>query len=281
MRWTAPAPSKSEIRNYYLQTYYGNENVRFNFFFEKMTHYFQARRASVLKRRATRGPILDVGCGRGFLLKYLGEQGYQPYGIERSDNAAWHARNRLGLNVITTGLVEGGFSGERFNVLVFWHSLEHLDSPFQAIARARELLKPNGIMAIAVPNSESLQARIFGRHWFHLDIPRHYFHFGTRSLTTLLQQHGFRVVKVDHFCLEQNPFGWIQSIYNAAGFSNNLLYELLKSKSTRTKRASEWPVQTLVILATLPVVVLLSLVMTVVEACLRCGGTIEVYSTTE
>ncbi len=278
LRRTSPAVPASEIARYYPQTYYGKENVRFNALFEKMTRYFQARRAAVIDKRVARGPVLDVGCGRGFLLKFLAEQGYDPYGIELSEHAAWHAQHRLGLNVVTQSLGEDAFPGLRFNAMVFWHSLEHFAAPAEAIAFTRHALKPGGLLAVAVPNSDSLQARVFGRHWFHLDVPRHYFHFGTRSLQTLLEKNGFRVVKTAHFSLEQNPFGWVQSFYNGLGFSHNLLYELLKSESARTKRAAELPIQTLLIFITLPVVLLLGFAMTILETMLRRGGTIELYA---
>ena len=134
------------------------------------------------------------------------------------------------------------------------------------------------MLAVALPNFESLQARFFGRHWFHLDIPRHYTHFGTTSLRTLLERQRFRIVRLDHVSWEQSPYGWLQSFYNALGIRHNLLYELLKSRSARTKTAGEYPLQTLAVIALLPVLVPLSFALTIVEATLRRGGTIEVYA---
>src|SRR5579883_3510641 len=105
---TWPAPSDEEIGSYYPEAYYGRENVRFNRLFEAMTRLFQRRRSRVLRRRsrvlrrrAPRGAVLDVGCGRGYLLKYLKDAGYEARGLELSEQAAWHARHRLGLDVQT------------------------------------------------------------------------------------------------------------------------------------------------------------------------------------
>lgn len=278
---TLPAPSAAEIAKWYPESYYGKENVRFNPVFESLTRLFQRRRAAVIFNRVPRGPVLDVGCGRGWLLYFLREAGYEPHGLEFSDTAAWHARNRLGLEVLTCDFLEGPHQRDRFNAVVFWHVLEHLPKPSETLARTRELLRPGGLVAVAVPNYESLQARLFGRHWFHLDVPRHYFHLGPRTLEALLTRHGFRIVQADHFCFEQNPFGWLQSFYNLFGFSHNLLYTLLKSSSARTTRALEHPVQTLLILALLPALLPLSFGLTLLEAALRRGGTIEVYALKE
>ena len=278
---TWPPVSADKIGSWYPQEYYGKENVRFNPLFEKMTHLFQRRRASVLHNRVPRGPVLDVGCGRGFLLNFLRELGYEPHGLELSEHAAWHARNRLKLDVVTDDFLECRHPDERFNAVVFWHTLEHFSRPAECIKRAAELVKPGGLVAVAVPNYDSLQAKLFGRHWFHLDVPRHYFHFGPKSLEALLNRYRFRVVQQDHFCFEQNPYGWLQSFYNALGFDNNFLYSMLKDRSARSIRLRHHPIQALLTAALLPPLLVLSLAMTLVEAALRKGGTIEVYAINE
>ncbi len=279
---TWPVVPDGEIGRYYPQTYYGSENVRFNPVFEAMTRWFQGRRARVLQARVPKGGVvLDVGCGRGFLLKRLRELGYEPHGVELSDSAAWHARHRLTLQVSTGDFLRGPHRPEHYDAVVFWHTLEHFARPVETLARARELMKPGALIAIAVPNFDSLQARWFGRHWFHLDVPRHYFHFGLRSLEALLAAKGFRVVKSDHFCFEQNPYGWLQSFYNALAFDHNFLYSLLKTRSARTISIRRHPFQAIAVLLLLPPLLLLSVALTLVEAVLRRGGTIELYAAKE
>ncbi len=275
---TWPAPPADEIGKWYPQEYYGKSNVRFNPLFEKLVRWFRKRRAQVLHNRVPRGPVLDVGCGRGMMLSYLRELGYEAHGLELSESAAWHARNVLKLEVATGDFLTSPHEKNRYNAVIFWHTLEHFSSPVSSIARAYELLKPGGLLAVAVPNFGSWQARLFGRFWFHLDVPRHYFHFTPRSLEAILQRHRFRVVQLDHFSFEQNPYGLLQSIYNAMGMRWNLLYSLLKDESARTDAAWKYPFQSLLIAATLPVFLPLVLIATVVETALRSGGTIEMYA---
>ena len=89
---------------------------------------------------------------------------------------------------------------------------------------------------------------------------------------------GFAVELVSHFALEQNPFGWVQTLLNRLGFRRNLLYEMLKNESARedSHPARRHPVQALLTpLALLPVLPL-SAALWVVELLLRRGGTVEV-----
>lgn len=278
---TWPLVPADKIGDYYPSTYYGKENVRFNAPIEWLTRWFRMRRARVIKKRVPVGPALDVGCGRGFTLNYLRSLGYQSHGMEFSDTAAWHARNALGLEVETGDFLKSPHKENLYNVVIFWHSLEHLPRPVEALQRARELLKEGGLLVVAVPNADSLQARLFGRHWFHLDVPRHYHHFQTQSLEALLFRHHFRIVQMDHFSFEQNPYGWLQSFFNALGFDNNFLYSLLKTKSARSIRLRRHPLQALLTLLLLGPLTVLSLIMTLVETALRKGGTIEVYAVKE
>ena len=275
---TRPAVPPEDIGRWYPDSYYGRENVRFNPCFEVLTRLFRRRRARFLSGRAARGPVLDVGCGRGIMLDALRRLGYEAHGQELNGSAAWHARSALGLDVATGDFLAAAFEPGYYHAVIFWHSLEHFPDPAAALARARALLRPGGVLAVAVPNFDSLQARLFGRHWFHLDLPRHYFHFGTRSLQALLACHGFRVVSTDHFCLEQDPFGWLQSLYNAAGFPANLLYDLLKAPSARDGTARAHRVAgALTMIPLLPLLVL-ALLLTILDAALRQGGTVELYA---
>ena len=166
----------------------------------------------------------------------------------------------------------------RYNAVIFCHTLEHFANPVASIARAYELLKPGGVLWLAVPNYGSWQARLFGRFWFHVDAPRHYFHFTVKSLDAILQRHHFRVVQLDHFNFEQNPYGLLQSSLNALGFRFNLLYSLLKNSTARTDTALHYPIQTAMHVLLVPFLFPLVLLATILETIFKSGGTFEMYA---
>ncbi len=277
---TWPVVPPGDIGAWYPQAYYGTRNVRFNRLFEALTRWFRRRRADAVRRFTRPGAVLDVGCGRGLALAELRRHGYQAVGIELSDMAAVHARDHLGLDVRAGDFLQLDLPSSPFEAIIFWHSLEHFADPMRALDRAYGLLKPGGLLVVAVPNWASLQAHLSGAEWFHLDIPRHYVHFSRLGLRQVLQKRGFRIVDEAHFNLEQNPYGWIQSLLNLA-FEHDLLYSILKDPEARMHRLSEFPMQVLVsaVLGVLLLPVSLGLVM--VETIMRRGGTLELYAVKE
>ena len=149
---------------------------------------------------------------------------------------------------------------------------------FAAIQRARSLLVPGGCLLVALPNSDSIQARLFGGGWFHLDVPRHYVHFGLESLLIALRQRGFTTHIISHFSLEQNPYGILQSLYNVVGLRFNLLYSLIKKRGAREFSGQLPVLQLLIVMLSLPLFLPITFLVWIVEILFRRGGTIEVYA---
>jgi hypothetical protein len=73
------------------------------------------------------------------------------------------------------------------------------------LAAMRELLREDGDLVLQVPNVRSWQARLLGRYWGGLDVPRHLVDYSDRSLVALLEREGFEVQAVNHHCLRDNP----------------------------------------------------------------------------
>lgn len=276
--WTEPFVPDAEIGSWYPQAYYGSGNVRFHPLLERLIRLFRLRRAAVIRRRARPGKVLDVGCGRGFLLKTLRELGFEPYGVELSEHAAWNASHKLHIPVHVGPLATAPHAPGTFSAVIFWHTLEHFAEPFGMLKKAGELLKPGGLLVVAVPNSESLQAELTGPDWFHLDVPRHYWHFGAGSLRAALENAGFDVVQEDHFSFEQNPYGWLQSLLNLMTPRFNFLYDWLKAKSARSAPLRKNPRQALWTVAWAPLLAPVAVLLTMLEAALRRGGTVEMYA---
>jgi len=44
------------------------------------------------------------------------------------------------------------------------------------------ILKEGGVLLVEVPKFDSIYARIFRNKWFHLDVPRHLYHFEEKTI---------------------------------------------------------------------------------------------------
>jgi SAM-dependent methyltransferase len=136
------------------------------------------------------GRLLDVGCGRGDLGTWFIARGWSVVGVEPSSDACALARSR-GLDARVGTLSDVALEPDSFDAVVFRQSLEHVLDPLADLSRAFALLRPGGKIAVSVPNFGCFQSRRFGACWFHLDVPRHRFHFDASSLRSAIAGASF------------------------------------------------------------------------------------------
>jgi SAM-dependent methyltransferase len=187
---------------------------------------FDRQRLSML-RTPPPARLLDAGAGRGRFVAGANAAGYQARGIEPSQRgvtAARAANAPVEQATIETALIEPG----SLDAVTLWHVLEHLDDPGAALARIATWLGPGGVLLVGVPNLASLQARVGGERWYHLDVPRHRVHFTPAGLTALLEANNFTPVHTYHLLAEHNPFGMWQSLVSRLTTNPSYLYNLLK-----------------------------------------------------
>jgi SAM-dependent methyltransferase len=272
---TRPEPHERDLTAIYGVEYYGPGHQRFRRPFEVARALFQGWRAWDIARRRPPGTVLDVGCGPGLLIAALRRRGWTVIGTELSPEAAAHAREALGLRVETGEFHRLELPPASADVVVMWQSFEHMREPVAVLRRVHDVLRPGGWLIVSVPNRESWQARATGRHWCHLDLPRHLHHYGESTLRRMLGAARFRVLRVSHFNWEQNPFGWLQSLVSGATGTSNSLFEIMRGHRLESARARLAGGAALVLL---PVLVPLSLGLALAESLASRGGTVTVWA---
>lgn len=235
LAWTSPEPDEEQLNQAYGESYYSSTEAKFNPVIEWWTRFSARRRALKLIRQhggqQEKLKILDIGCGRGVLLNGFRELGHDVLGIERAGSGFETLEDIEALD-----LQQLVADNKRFDIIVLWHVLEHLPEPQQTLEQVQDLLADNGSLFVEVPNYGGLQSRLFKAHWFHLDVPRHLYHFTRHSLARMTETSGFQLVRVSSFSLDQNLYGFVQSAFNSLPLlPHNHLYSLLQSKlSVRT-----------------------------------------------
>jgi len=179
------------------------------------------------------GKLLDIGCGDGGFLLAARKRGWRVQGTEFNPQGA----RQRGLDVVTDlGEIP---DTSVFDCITLWHSLEHLCDPVRTLRSIRSFLSPTGALLIAVPDIDGVQARLFGRRWFHLDVPRHLYHYSKTSMAALLKATGFRPVQRWNQEFEYDLIGWPQSILNCLLPTPNVFIDLLMGRSPRCSTAEK------------------------------------------
>jgi SAM-dependent methyltransferase len=143
-----------------------------------------------IERWVPRGRLLDLGCWVGFLLAEARDRGWETVGVEPSAFASAYARERLGLDVRREGLLTADLPGRSFHAVVLGDVIEHLNDPGAALDRVAQLLAPDGVVHLVLPDAGSRLAQRMGARWWSV-LPTHVQYFTRNSLTTLLRRHGF------------------------------------------------------------------------------------------
>jgi len=143
-----------------------------------------------------KGILLEIGCGAGTFLKQMTEIGWKCWGADVSPLVVERARKNVPQATILQSSFEELSPKETFDMIMMSNVLEHLPDPVSAVRKCFELLAPGGKLIIILPNIDSFEAKLFGRYWIGLDIPRHMVHFREHVILRLLKTIGFSVVKI-------------------------------------------------------------------------------------
>ena len=151
-----------------------------------------ARALDRIERHVERGAICDLGCWVGFLLSEAERRGWETRGVEPSRYAADVARERFGLNVETGTVDTADLPEAHFDAIVMGDVIEHLPDPASTLDRIAGLLRPGGVLYLALPDAGSHIARALGARWWSV-LPTHVQYFTRASLSALLARRGYRV----------------------------------------------------------------------------------------
>lgn len=186
------APKASVIRRYIravsrwiVATVTGERRFR-----EKIDRFYDVIREGII--------FLDFGCGSGKFLSRSVKFGCRTIGMDFSPIARAEAakKGHEALPIDAAGwakIPEGTVDLVRMN-----HVVEHLYTPRETLARIYAKMANGARLHVAVPNPRGLSARMFRSRWRGLDCPRHVILFTPEALVEVLQDIGFRNIRVIH-----------------------------------------------------------------------------------
>ena len=134
------------------------------------------------------GRFLEIGCGRGELMPWLANRGFEGVGLEISDEARAlteqtisHLKPRLRVVGDPAALAH-----ERFQYVMAFEVLEHIEDDVAALRSWSRWLEPDGRLLISVP------ARM--KNWTIADeVGGHFRRYEREQLESLLESCGYQI----------------------------------------------------------------------------------------
>ncbi len=157
------------------------------------------------------GRLLDIGAGPGIFVQVAKEMGWEPTAIE-FNNFCVNRIKSLGIKCIEKTIDEAELPDRSFDCIVMWAVFEHLINPHKMLEQINRILKQNGILAILVPNIDSLAARIMQEECATFSGDTHINFFNNETLTKILEMNGFKVLE------SETVFSEISTIKNYLNF---------------------------------------------------------------
>jgi 2-polyprenyl-3-methyl-5-hydroxy-6-metoxy-1,4-benzoquinol methylase len=190
--WVHPTPDARLLEQYYrtsVASEAGDDALSVS-----VTQKSSRRRRRMIQRYVSSGVVLDIGCGKGYFLSEMRSHNFEVVGVELNRRDAEATRGRTGAEVIERPFLDAELSPCAFDVINLDQCLEHLPDPEAVLRRARQLLKPGGVLSVAVPNHSSIQSRVMGTRDPYIIPPEHVTFFTATGLRVLLTRAGFRVL---------------------------------------------------------------------------------------
>ena len=137
------------------------------------------------------GSWLDIGFGNGALLEVAEEWGFKVHGIDSRSDTVMRMRGR-GISAEISDLEHFSQVNE-LDVVSLFDVLEHMPYPKNALRQVAEILKPDGLIVLSMPNMASSAWRDLDNaganpYWAEIE---HYHNFTRSRLVELLDECEF------------------------------------------------------------------------------------------
>jgi SAM-dependent methyltransferase len=139
------------------------------------------------------GDLLDFGCGWGSVLREASRVGWRAVGVEVDARKVEFCREH-GMEAVYGDVLDRPFAANSFDAAIAEQVFEHLYSPVDYMTELHRILRPGGVLYVAVPNFGSVAARLKRASWDLVHPVSHVRYFDRASLSTLLERCGFDVV---------------------------------------------------------------------------------------
>ena len=206
LTYIRPLPSKRSLEKLYEKFDYSNALVA-----EKVIRKDALESLIKIERFTRMRSLIDIGCGRGYFLDEARKRKWIVFGIDYSNEVIGYASKDLYLPVERADIFS--FKSKRkFDVVTLNQVIEHVTQPNLLIEQCNKLLNPGGLLYIATPNISSLLAKLKKLDFDYLMPPEHIGYYNYETLSRLLNDNGFTVLKCSFWSYSSDLAGLIKRL---------------------------------------------------------------------
>lgn len=178
----------------------------------------QQWKVDLLKTLCPGGDLFEVGPATGEFAFAARAEGFRPRLAEMDVHCSAFLRDVLGFEVINTdNPVEALAPGDKYAAICVWQAIEHIPEFWRFLDRAAGRLATDGVLVVSTPNPKSVQAKLLGRFWPHIDAPRHLYLIPRPWFGSFASRHNLAVVlntTRDVGSRGLNYYGWYLAVRN-------------------------------------------------------------------
>lgn len=182
----------------------------------------------LLDNNDTSSKALDIGSGNGFYSKAALDNGFKVTAINpgKWENNIFEEQN--GFRPIEAFFEDVNLNKNTYELVILSQVLEHIANPQKILHNIRQLIAENGVLAIAVPNVDSLFVKIMktkenGCLW----VPEHLTYFSSQGLKSILERSGFKIQLSKS--ISRIPYFILSDKLKLTGFKRKISNYLVKS----------------------------------------------------
>lgn len=197
-----PRMDKAAYENFYANEYrdaYGaNEKPMAELLALRQTQHKQKYRFIIENiKLSPNSVVFDIGCDFGTMLEQFAQNGHEVFGCDYGVEHLAYGREKTGLqNLINGGYEALAVVGQKADLIILSHVLEHFLDIEQALRQIRKLLKPTGSCYVAVPGTYGIVKNSFLRNdLIGLLQNAHTYQFSLTSLRYVMECCGFDFIK--------------------------------------------------------------------------------------
>jgi len=181
----------------------------------------QMWKVEIVKGLVAGGSLFEVGPSTGEFAYVARQAGFRPKLAEANDRCCRFLHEVLQLDVVHTTQPAACLArNDRYDAICIWQAIEHVPDFWQLMNRAVDSLAQGGVLVVSTPNPESVQAKILGRYWPHIDAPRHLYLIPQSWFRSFAREHDMVVVMEttrDVGSIGLNYYGWYLALRNLTG----------------------------------------------------------------